>query len=167
MSSSSKAIDPETVIIIDDRYRIRKMGRNCKILLRTFFQGYVGGYRLPLAMVKWMESTNSKLAHDSETKSGVKNCSIEFSRWGRLLKVDWAQIVDSSDSTLLLHEDTRALETYQRETAGLTHRQKQVYHLLKDGVSDISTISKKLDISLRMAQRHRQNLSKILQKMAR
>ena len=59
-------------------------------------------------------------------------------------------------------EDQSAYREYEGITRQLTRRQLEMYHLLKDGEKDITTIARKMGISTRTAEGHKMNLRRIV-----
>lgn len=63
---------------------------------------------------------------------------------------------------LYLEEDPTALQQYESIKRKLTRRQLEMFHHYKDGERNITSIAKKMGISVRTAEGHKMNLQRIL-----
>ena len=165
MSHFYEAFDSasEGLIRLHADFSVMDMSPSAKQLLKVFFADYGGGLALPLEVQKWIFHNNRG--------NGVQDIGVSikksttFQRWGRILIAILLKKPNEKYSLLALQEDTMALEEYLATTKGLTRRQRQLFHLLKDGVTDLSEIAHHLGISARTAEGHKINLQRIVGKI--
>ena len=165
MSHFYEAFDSATegLIRLHSDFSVREMSLSAKQLMKVFFPDYAGGYTLPLEVRKWIFHTDSG--------NGIQDLGISikksttFHRWGRILIAILLRKPNEKFAILSLQEDPVALEQYLRTTKNLTRRQRQLFHLMKDGVSDPSEIAHHLGISVRTVEGHKINLQRIIGKL--
>ena len=162
MSHFYDAFDSATegLITLDTDFSVREISASAKQLMKVFFPDYAGGYTLPGEIRKWISLTDSI--------NGIQDLGISikktttFRRWGRILIAILLKKPNEKYGILALQEDPVTLEQYLKTTKNLTRRQRQLFHLIKDGISDPSEIAHRLGIAERTVEGHRINLQRIV-----
>ncbi len=153
----------ESVLQLNSELRVVAPNPKLKSLFSLFFPQESSANGLPVSIVRWLEST----LYDEKT--GIQKIGISFQhstvfrRWDRNLIVIWIKRPQDRYSILSFEEDQTAKHQYDTIVQSLTRRQRQVYHLVKDGTHEVEDIAKKLGISRRTAEGHKQNLQNILE----
>ena len=153
----------EGLVKLHSDFSVMDISVSAKQLLKVFFPEYSGSYTLPLRVRQWV--------YNSIRINGVQDLGINirktttFHRWGRILIAILLKTPYEKYGILSLQEDPVAHEQYLKLTKGLTRRQRQLYQLMKEGVSDPSEIADRLGISVRTVADHRIRLRQIVGKI--
>ncbi len=154
--------DTDSFLRLNSKLEISGTTRECGVLLAAFFpeHHFSDTSALPQALAEWVQMEIQKRG-DSYKDSTFKAVTT-FSRHGRVLIAILFHHPKLLDLILCLEEDTSALKNYEGVKRQLTKRQFEMYRHIKDGERSITSIAKKMGISVRTAEGHKMNLQRII-----
>lgn len=144
----------ESIVEIDRMFKVVHLMPQAVAILKLFFPEHRDTARLPLILENWLKSEIS-VQHGTNGNSGPRPVTSSFVRCSRKLIV--VAFIDSKMGamTISLKEDPVTYSAYRNFVDQLTRRQKEVFHLMADGLRDIHEIASHLGISHRTAEEHR------------
>ena len=143
----------ESIVEMDDTLNVLHAMPQAVSMLQFYFPFYKNTARLPDAIECWLQHELSG-QHNSGI-SGIIPVTSSFVRCSRKLIVIAFINKKMRAVTISFKEDQNAYSRYRRFVDQLTRRQKEVFHLMADGIRDIHEIAGQLGISHRTAEEHR------------
>ncbi len=158
--------DAENFLQLNHELQVVNREKQIHPLFRLFFPDEKLIQGLPDSLRSWLHGVLVDERTGIQTIGITIKRSTVFRRWNRNLIVIWIKRPSDRHSFLSLQEDLVAKTAYESEIRQLTRRQRQVYHLMKDGISDVETIAQQMGIAKRTAEGHRMHVQQILQTLS-
>lgn len=149
----------DSIIEITSDFKLAKSMPSATLLMELFFSDSTQKSELPKKLKLFLKTNFERQNIDSSIEQTI---AASFSKYSRKLIVIAFRNRSSDSITVVLKEDPIAKVRYDKMLQKMTKRQRDVYHLIADGTTNINAIAKTLGISVRTVEEHRRFVKRIM-----